>query len=150
MILLAVVDRAVFDDVLRIAGRAGKFRFRHQLSIKTHFLHPYTFRTTLPEKQTPLHRHTRYSKHIYELEGEFAVWAGEYKLVLNAGERFLIPVGIPYTFGVLNERPGCGLVMAVPSGFARLIAAAGRLSQTEPIVTRAITSENGNLTRAQL
>jgi quercetin dioxygenase-like cupin family protein len=86
----------------------------------------------LPDKQTPLHLHTRYSEHLYVLEGEFTVWAGENKLVLNAGDHFLIPVGVPHAVGVLNDRPGHGLVVAAPSGFARLIAAAGTSGKTEP------------------
>lgn len=85
----------------------------------------------LPEKQTPLHRHTRYSEHLYVLEGEFTVWAGEHKLVLNAGDHFLIPTGAPHVVGVLNDRPGHGLVITTAGGFARLIAAAGTLSKTE-------------------
>jgi quercetin dioxygenase-like cupin family protein len=87
----------------------------------------------LPKKQTPLHRHTRYSEYLYVLEGEFTVWAGDNKIVLDAGDRFLIPVGIPHTVGVLNDRPGHGLVITAPSGFARLISAAGTLSKTEPM-----------------
>ncbi|SRR5579883_960353 len=85
----------------------------------------------LPGKQTPLHRHMRYSEHLYVLEGEFTVWAGENKLVLNAGDHFLIPVGVPHVVGVLNDRPGHGLMVTAPSGFARLVAAAGTLSKTE-------------------
>jgi quercetin dioxygenase-like cupin family protein len=85
----------------------------------------------LPEKQTPPHRHTRYSEYLYVLEGEFTIWAGENKLVLDTGDHFLIPVGVPHVVGVLNDRPGHGLVVAAPSGFARLIAAAGTLSKEE-------------------
>ena len=50
-----------------------------------------------PGSQTPLHRHTRYSEQVYVFEGEFTVWAGENKVVLNAGESFLIPLGTPHT-----------------------------------------------------
>ena len=37
-----------------------------------------------PNTQIPLHRHTRYSEQLYVLEGEYTVWAGENKVVLNA------------------------------------------------------------------
>jgi quercetin dioxygenase-like cupin family protein len=40
----------------------------------------------LPGKQTPLHRHTRYSEQLYVLEGEVTVWAGENKVVLSAAD----------------------------------------------------------------
>ncbi|MDV2997495.1 MAG: hypothetical protein N4J56_007200 [Chroococcidiopsis sp. SAG 2025] len=84
-----------------------------------------------PGSQTPLHRHTRYSEQLYVLEGEFTVWAGENKLVLNTGESFLISVGTPHVVAVVGDRPAHGLVVAAPSAFARLIAAVGTQNQTE-------------------
>ena len=86
----------------------------------------------LLDKQTSFHRHTRYSEHLYVLEGECTIWAGENKLVLNTSEHFLIPANIPHTIGVLNDRPAHGLVVTAPSSFARLIVVAGTLSKTEP------------------
>ncbi|GAX46390.1 cupin 2 conserved barrel domain protein [Tolypothrix sp. NIES-4075] len=71
----------------------------------------------LPGTQTPPHRHTRYSEQLYVLEGEFTVWAGENKVVLNAGESFLIPAGTPHVVAAL-DRPARGLVVAAPSAFA--------------------------------
>ncbi len=84
-----------------------------------------------PGKQTPLHRHTRYSEQLYVLEGEFTVWAGEKKVVLNAGESFLITPGTPHVVAVLGDKAARGLVIAAPSAFARLIAAVGTLDQTD-------------------
>lgn len=86
-----------------------------------------------PGTQTPLHRHTRYSEQLYVLEGEFTVWAGENKMVLSAGESFLIPVGTPHAIGVLNDKPARGLMVAAPSGFARLIAAVGTQNENDPL-----------------
>jgi uncharacterized RmlC-like cupin family protein len=59
------------------------------------------------------------------------VWAGENKVVLSAGESFLIPVGTPHVVAVLGDKPARGLVVAAPSAFARLIAAVGTLDETE-------------------
>jgi gentisate 1,2-dioxygenase len=93
-----------------------------------------------PGKQTPLHRHTRYSEQLYVLEGEVTVWAGENKVVLSAGDHFLIPVSIPHAVGVVNDleensakadRPAQGLVVTATSGFARLVAAIGTSSGTD-------------------
>ncbi|MDX2243593.1 MAG: cupin domain-containing protein [Leptolyngbyaceae cyanobacterium bins.302] len=84
-----------------------------------------------PGTQTPPHRHTRYSEQLYVLEGEFTVWAGEEKVVLNAGESFLISPSTPHVVAVLGDRPARGLVVAAPSGFARLIAAVGTLDEKE-------------------
>ncbi|MFM2304736.1 MAG: hypothetical protein RLZZ135_2148 [Cyanobacteriota bacterium] len=84
-----------------------------------------------PGTQTPLHRHTRYSEQLYTLEGEFTVWAGKDKVVLAAGESFLIAPGIPHVVGVLGDKPARGLVVAAPSAFARLIAATGTVGEQE-------------------
>ncbi|RCJ36581.1 cupin [Nostoc punctiforme NIES-2108] len=84
-----------------------------------------------PGTQTPPHRHTRYSEQLYVLEGEFTVWAGENKVVLNGGESFLIPAGTPHVVAALSDQPARGLVVAAPSGFARLIAAVGTVDETE-------------------
>ncbi|MEH2321665.1 cupin domain-containing protein [Nostoc sp.] len=65
------------------------------------------------------------------LEGEFTVWAGENKVVLNTGESFLIPAGTPHVVAALSDQPARGLVIAAPSGFARLIAAIGTLDENE-------------------
>lgn len=84
-----------------------------------------------PGSQTPLHRHTRYWEHLYVIEGEFTVWAGENKLVLSTGENFLIPVGTPHVVGAIGDYPARGLVIAAPSAFARLIVAAGTQEKKE-------------------
>ena len=78
-----------------------------------------------PNTQTPLHRHTRYSEQLYVLKGEFTVWAGENKVVLNAGKNFLIPPGTVHAIGVFREKRARGLMVASPSSFARLIVAVG-------------------------
>ena len=85
----------------------------------------------LSGKQTPLHRHTRYSEHLYVLEGEVTVWADENKVVLSAGENFLISAGIPHVVAVIGDRPARGLVVAAPSAFARLVATVGTLDKME-------------------
>lgn len=84
-----------------------------------------------PGTQTPLHRHTRYSEQLYVLEGEFTVWAGENKAVLGVGESFLISPCTPHTIGVFSDKPARGLIIAAPSGFARLIAAVGMRDETD-------------------
>jgi quercetin dioxygenase-like cupin family protein len=83
-----------------------------------------------PGKQTPPHLHTRYSEQLYVLEGEFTVWAGDRKVVLNTGESFLIAPGTPHVVASLSEKAARGLVIAAPSSFARLIAAVGTLNET--------------------
>lgn len=84
-----------------------------------------------PGSQTPLHRHTRYSEQVYVLSGEFTVWAGENKVVLNTGESFLISVGTPHTIAVFSLKPARLLVVAAPSSFARLITTTGTLDEAE-------------------
>jgi quercetin dioxygenase-like cupin family protein len=84
-----------------------------------------------PGAQTPLHRHTRYSEQLYVLEGEFTVWAGNNKVVLTPGESFLISPGTPHVVATLSDKPARGLVVAAPSGFARLIEATATVDEQE-------------------
>jgi quercetin dioxygenase-like cupin family protein len=79
----------------------------------------------IPGFRTPWHRHTRYSELVYVLEGEFTVRAGEEMAVLRPGDVFAIPAGTPHTVAVTGSGPARGLVVSSPSGFARLIMAAG-------------------------
>ncbi|MBW4528623.1 MAG: cupin domain-containing protein [Phormidium tanganyikae FI6-MK23] len=84
-----------------------------------------------PGTQTPPHRHTRYSEQLYVLEGEFSVWTGKNKLVLKAGESFLIPKGITHVIAALGDRPARGLAVASPSAFAHLVETTGTLNESE-------------------
>ncbi|MBW4444811.1 MAG: cupin domain-containing protein [Plectolyngbya sp. WJT66-NPBG17] len=85
-----------------------------------------------PGSQTPPHRHTRYSEQLYVLEGQFTIWADEDKMVLSAGESFLIPPCTTHVVAAIGNQPARGLVVAAPSAFARLIAAVGTVDETEP------------------
>jgi mannose-6-phosphate isomerase-like protein (cupin superfamily) len=85
----------------------------------------------LPGKQTPLHRHTRYSEQLYVLEGEFTVWAGDRQVLLGAGESFLISADTPHVVAVTGDRSARGLVVTAPSAFAQLVATVGTLNETE-------------------
>ena len=78
-----------------------------------------------PGTQTPLHRHGAYSEQLYVLAGEFTVWAGGGKVVLRPGDNLFIPAGTAHVVATTGESPGRGLVVASPSGFARLIAEVG-------------------------
>ena len=84
-----------------------------------------------PGTQTPLNRHNRYSEQLYVLEGELTVWAGENKAVLIAGDHFMIPAGTSNTIAVLSDRLVRALIVAAPSGFARLITVVGTRNKTE-------------------
>lgn len=75
--------------------------------------------------QTPLHRHTRYAEQIYVLDGELTVWAGGRMVVLHAGDAFTVPAGTAHVVAVTGGGPAHGLVIASPSGFARLIEEVG-------------------------
>jgi mannose-6-phosphate isomerase-like protein (cupin superfamily) len=78
-----------------------------------------------PGTQTPPHRHGAYSEQLYVLDGEFTVWAGERKAVLRPGDDLLIPAGTAHAVAVTGSGPGRALVVASPSGFARLVTEAG-------------------------
>jgi len=83
--------------------------------------------TFQPGVATPMHRHTTYSEHLFVLEGEFTVHTEAGVVVLQPGENFLIPRGTVHAV-VSGPTPARGLVVASPSGFARLIKAAGTVA----------------------
>lgn len=68
-----------------------------------------------------MHRHNRYAEQLYVVEGEFTVWAGKQTAVLHTGDAFTIPAGTAHAVAVTGDGPGRVLVVASPSGFARLI-----------------------------
>jgi quercetin dioxygenase-like cupin family protein len=78
-----------------------------------------------PGTQTPPHRHGTYSEQFYVLDGVFTVWAGGRKSVLRAGDNLIIPAGTAHVVAATGDGPGRGLVVASPSGFARLITEVG-------------------------
>jgi quercetin dioxygenase-like cupin family protein len=78
-----------------------------------------------PGTRTPLHRHAAYAEQVYVLDGEFTVWAGGRRAVLGPGEDFLIPAGTAHALAATGDVPARALVVASPSGFARLITEAG-------------------------
>jgi quercetin dioxygenase-like cupin family protein len=78
-----------------------------------------------PGTQGPLHRHSAYSEQLYVLDGEFTVWTSGRKAVLRPGDDLFIPAGTPHVVAATGDVPGRALVVASPSGFARLITEAG-------------------------
>ena len=118
----ALVTRLLFESIRTVGVEYLHEGTLHQARIEGYFL---------PGTQTPPHRHTRYSEQLYVLEGEFTVWAAENKVVLKAGESFLISPGTPHVVAALSDQPDRGLVVAAPSAFARLIAAVGTLDEKE-------------------
>src|SRR5215510_3744214 len=78
-----------------------------------------------PGTPTPSHCHGAYAEQLYVLDGEFTVWAGGREVVLRRGDDFLIPAGTAHVVAATADGPGRALVVASPSGFARLITDAG-------------------------
>jgi quercetin dioxygenase-like cupin family protein len=92
--------------------------------------------SALPGNPTPLHRHNRYAEQLYVLEGEFTIWAGGSTIVLLPGGVFTIPAGMAHVVAATGGGPARGLVVASPSGFARLIMATGTPDTGVPLLAR--------------
>lgn len=73
----------------------------------------------------PLHRHTRYTEHIYVLEGELTVWLEGRTTVLGVEESITIPLGAAHVGDNTGDGPVRVLMVASPSGYARLAEEAG-------------------------
>ena len=78
-----------------------------------------------PGTRTPPHRHSAYAEQLYVLDGEFTVWAGGRKVVLRPGDDLLIPAGTAHVVAATGDGPGRALLVASPSGFARLVTEVG-------------------------
>jgi hypothetical protein len=59
------------------------------------------------------------------VEEELTAWAGERKVVLGHGESVFIPVGTPHSLAATGDGQTRILVVASPSGFARLVTEGG-------------------------
>jgi quercetin dioxygenase-like cupin family protein len=90
--------------------------------------------TFQPGVATPMHRHTTYSEHLFVLEGEFTVHTETEVIVLKPGGDFFIPRGTVHAV-VSGPELARGLVVASPSGFARLIKAAGTAADATGLPT---------------
>jgi quercetin dioxygenase-like cupin family protein len=78
-----------------------------------------------PGAQVPPHRHTRYSEQLYVVEGKLTARVGEREVVLRHGETVLIPAGTPHSLAFTGDGQTRVLVVASPSGFARLVTEGG-------------------------
>jgi quercetin dioxygenase-like cupin family protein len=78
-----------------------------------------------PGAQVPPHRHTRYSEQLYVVEGELTARVGERTVVLRHGENVFIPAGTPHSLAFTGDDQTRVLVVASPSGFARLVTEGG-------------------------
>ena len=105
----------LFDNRLSILADHGDTEGRYDL---VEGLVPAGF-------ETSLHRHTRYAEHFFVLEGEITAWVEGRTAVLGAGESVLVPMGAAHVISVSGQGPARTLVVASPSGFARLVSKAG-------------------------
>ena len=103
--------RHALDRPGKPCGHCGALRSRRELFA--------------PSRQIPPHRHTRYSEQLYVVEGELAAWAGDRKVVLHRGENIFIPADTPHSLAVTGDGQTHILVVASPSGFARLVTEGG-------------------------
>ena len=78
-----------------------------------------------PGAQIPPHRHTRYSEQLYVVAGELTAWVGERKVVVRHGENVFIPASTPHSLAATGDGQTHVLVVASPSGFARLVTETG-------------------------
>jgi len=75
--------------------------------------------------ETPLHVHTKYSEHVYMLEGEITIYTPEETVVLKPGDNYFLPANMPHAVSPTGDSNNRSLVVAYPSGFAELIRHVG-------------------------
>ena len=66
------------------------------------------------------------------MDGELSVWLGKDQVSLRPGEQLTIPIGTAHVVSVIGDGPADALVIASPSGFARVISEAGVPNRAAP------------------
>ncbi len=74
--------------------------------------------------EVPLHMHTKYSETLYIISGKITAFLKNKTVILEAGNSLTIPANMPHALLNSNE-PTEGIVVASPSGFAKLVKTAG-------------------------
>jgi quercetin dioxygenase-like cupin family protein len=79
--------------------------------------------------ETPLHVHTRYSEHVYMLEGEITIYTPEETIVLKPGDNYFLPANTLHAVSPTGDGDNRSFVVAYPSGFAELIRQVGTIDE---------------------
>jgi quercetin dioxygenase-like cupin family protein len=104
-----------------------------------------------PGSATPLHLHTRYEERLFVLDGSLTIWAGNEKVVLSAGDFYVIPTDVAH---MIQAGPdgARALNISSPAGFAELVqrggtpaASAGPETEIDEQRFTAVTTELGDV-----
>jgi quercetin dioxygenase-like cupin family protein len=79
----------------------------------------------------PLHIHHTHEEGFLLLEGGLSLFLPEREIMLNRGEFFLAPRGIPHTYQV-GDSPARWLVLSIPSGFEQFVEDVAGLDEVTP------------------
>jgi quercetin dioxygenase-like cupin family protein len=71
---------------------------------------------TPPGQGPPMHIHLEQNEWMYLLEGSFGLQCGTEKTVLQTGDSFMAPKGIPHSYVVLGDMPARHLNIYDPAG----------------------------------
>ncbi len=71
---------------------------------------------TPPGQGPPMHIHLEQNEWMYLLEGSFGLQCGTEKTVLQTGDSFMAPKGIPHSYVVLGDKPARHLNIYDPAG----------------------------------
>ena len=71
---------------------------------------------TPPGQGPPMHIHLEQNEWMYLLEGSFGLQCGTEKTVLQTGDSFMAPKGIPHSYVVLGDTPARHLNVYDPAG----------------------------------
>ncbi len=78
-----------------------------------------------PRGDGGLHVHLREDETMYLLEGALEVTIVEHVFMLNAGESYFAPRGLPQRLRNLGDAPARGVLVTTPGGFDRFVTEAG-------------------------
>ncbi|GAA4925196.1 cupin domain-containing protein [Mucilaginibacter defluvii] len=78
-----------------------------------------------PGIKTPPHIHHQYIETEYVIKGELSIQTPTGTILLQAGEGYTIPKGMPHALIATGDEPAHIITVFAPAGFAEVIRAAG-------------------------
>jgi mannose-6-phosphate isomerase-like protein (cupin superfamily) len=87
----------------------------------------------------PLHVHHAEDEGFLLLDGEFSLFMPGREVVLEPGEFFLAPRGVPHAYRV-GDAPARFLVLSLPGGFEHFVSAVAALDGLTPEALTAVAS----------
>jgi quercetin dioxygenase-like cupin family protein len=96
-----------------------------------------------PDRGPALHVHIDQNELIFMLKGSIGVQCGSERIILNAGDAFMAPTGVPHAFVTLGKEPAHMLAFFDPAGEME-----GFFAEFAPLVSADVEPDQKRLAEA--